>query len=65
MLVIYLLCYILIFWQSYAGLKEALRVCAAYRGTYLDMKDKADVINEEKVSELAEVMWGYLMLLFL
>ncbi|XP_033641711.1 dynein beta chain, flagellar outer arm-like [Asterias rubens] len=42
--------------QSYAGLKDALKVCAAYRGTYLDTKDKADDINTEKVSETAEAM---------
>ena len=42
--------------QSYAGLKDALRVSAAYRGTYLDMKDTADDINTEKVSETAEAM---------
>eukprot|EP00057_Strongylocentrotus_purpuratus_P006394 XP_011660868.1 PREDICTED: dynein beta chain, flagellar outer arm [Strongylocentrotus purpuratus] len=42
--------------QSYAGLKEALKVCAAYRGTYLDNKDKADELNAERVSETAEAM---------
>ena len=51
-----IVCFILLL-QSYAGLKDALKVCAAYRGTYLDTKDKADDINTEKVSETAEAMY--------
>lgn len=40
--------------QSYSKLKEALRVCAAFRGTYLDFKDKADEQNHENIVENAE-----------
>ncbi|XP_033103095.1 dynein heavy chain 9, axonemal-like [Anneissia japonica] len=42
--------------ESYAGLKDALRVSAAFRGTYLDMKDRADEVNMERVSETTEAM---------
>ncbi|XP_071959570.1 uncharacterized protein [Antedon mediterranea] len=42
--------------ESYAGLKDALRVSAAFRGTYLDMKDRADEVNMERVSESTEAM---------
>lgn len=35
-------------------LKESLRICAAFRGTYLDTKDQADAINRLKVEEQAE-----------
>ena len=42
--------------QSYSKLKEALRVCAAFRGTYLDYKDKADVVNERNKQEHAQKM---------
>ena len=42
--------------QSYSKLKEALRVCAAFRGTYLDYKDKADAVNERNKREHAEKM---------
>ncbi|EDO43528.1 predicted protein [Nematostella vectensis] len=37
--------------ESYASLKDALRVCAAFRGCYLDKKDKADDLNQRKLSE--------------
>ena len=37
--------------QSYSKLKEALRVCAAFRGTYLDYRDKAEVINDKNKQE--------------
>ncbi|XP_052060514.1 uncharacterized protein LOC127700861 isoform X4 [Mytilus californianus] len=40
--------------QSYSKLKEALRVCAAFRGTYLDFKDKADEQNHQNIVENAE-----------
>ncbi|XP_078672103.1 uncharacterized protein LOC144911712 isoform X1 [Branchiostoma floridae x Branchiostoma belcheri] len=39
--------------QSYSRLKDALRVCAAYRGTYLDWREKANAMNKEKVEESA------------
>ena len=42
--------------QSYSKLKEALRVCAAFRGTYLDYKDKADAVNDRNKQEHAEKM---------
>lgn len=43
------------FWfQSFTKLKEALRVCAAFRGTYLDFKDKADDRNAKNIAENAE-----------
>ncbi|KAK2144653.1 hypothetical protein LSH36_739g00037 [Paralvinella palmiformis] len=40
--------------DSYTKLKEALRVCAAFRGTYLDYRDKALDINEKNKQEHAE-----------
>ena len=40
--------------QSYTKLKEALRVCAAFRGTYLDFKDKVDDKNAQNIAENAE-----------
>lgn len=40
--------------KSYTKLKEALRVCAAFRGTYLDFKDKADDKNAQNIAENAE-----------
>ncbi|XP_069118815.1 uncharacterized protein [Argopecten irradians] len=40
--------------ESYSKLKDALRVCAAFRGTYLDYKDKADDQNARNISENAE-----------
>ena len=40
--------------QSYTKLKEALRVCAGFRGTYLDFKDKADDQNAKNIAENAE-----------
>jgi len=39
---------------SYSKLKEALRVCAAFRRIYLDFKDKADDQNAKNISENAE-----------
>lgn len=36
---------------SYTSLKDALRVCAAFRGCYLDKKDKADETNQRRLSE--------------
>lgn len=33
--------------QSYNKLKEALRICAMFRGTYLDFKEKADALNSK------------------
>ncbi|XP_053409232.1 uncharacterized protein LOC123561373 isoform X4 [Mercenaria mercenaria] len=40
--------------ESYTKLKEALRVCAGFRGTYLDFKDKADDQNAKNIAENAE-----------
>ncbi|XP_057302207.1 uncharacterized protein LOC130636487 isoform X2 [Hydractinia symbiolongicarpus] len=40
--------------ESNKYLKESLRICAAFRGTYLDTKDQADAINRLKVEEQAE-----------
>ncbi|KAL5020323.1 hypothetical protein ScPMuIL_003215 [Solemya velum] len=40
--------------ESYTKLKEALRVCAAFRGTYLDYKDRADELNTQNIAENAE-----------
>lgn len=37
--------------QSLLNLKLALRVCAAFRGCYLDYKEKADAIVREHVQE--------------
>ena len=42
--------------QSYSKLKEALRVCAAFRGTYLDYRDKAHEINEKNIQDHADKM---------
>ncbi|XP_066025345.1 uncharacterized protein [Pocillopora verrucosa] len=36
---------------SYTNLKDALRVCAAFRGCYLDKKDRADETNQQRLSE--------------
>ena len=47
-------CYKLIhidFFQSHSHLKDALQICASFRGQYLDTKDKADAINEKKLAE--------------
>ena len=43
-----------IFYQSYTKLKDALRVCAAFRGKYLDYRDKANEINEFNRREHAD-----------
>ncbi|XP_064599567.1 LOW QUALITY PROTEIN: uncharacterized protein LOC135466077 [Liolophura sinensis] len=40
--------------QSYSKLKDALRVCAAFRGTYLDYKDRADDVNAKTIAENEE-----------
>ncbi|XP_041092529.1 dynein beta chain, flagellar outer arm-like [Polyodon spathula] len=37
--------------KSHQKLKRALKICAAFRGTYLDVKAKADEINSKKVEE--------------
>ncbi|RXM97738.1 Ester hydrolase C11orf54-like, partial [Acipenser ruthenus] len=37
--------------KSYQELKSALKICATFRGTYLDVKAKADEINGKKVEE--------------
>ncbi|XP_069470025.1 uncharacterized protein [Ambystoma mexicanum] len=37
--------------MAYASLKEALKICATFRGTYLDVKVKADDINSKKNEE--------------
>ncbi|XP_039611018.1 dynein beta chain, flagellar outer arm-like [Polypterus senegalus] len=37
--------------QSYKQLKSALKVCATFRGTYLDVKAKADEMNTKKIEE--------------
>ncbi|XP_053561397.1 uncharacterized protein LOC128652486 [Bombina bombina] len=39
--------------QAYSYLKEALKICATFRGTYLDIKAKADEINSKKNAENA------------
>jgi dynein heavy chain len=31
--------------RSYNTIKEALKICAMFRGTYLDFKEKADALN--------------------
>ncbi|ELU01785.1 hypothetical protein CAPTEDRAFT_107782 [Capitella teleta] len=40
--------------DSYSKLKEALRVCAAFRGTYLDYREKAEELNEKNCANHAE-----------
>ncbi|KAJ1184768.1 hypothetical protein NDU88_001571 [Pleurodeles waltl] len=37
--------------MAQASLKEALKICATFRGTYLDIKVKADEINSKKNEE--------------
>uniref|UniRef100_A0A7M5WU63 Dynein heavy chain tail domain-containing protein n=1 Tax=Clytia hemisphaerica TaxID=252671 RepID=A0A7M5WU63_9CNID len=41
--------------ESQGFLRQSLKICAAFRGTYLDTKDKADEINTFKVEEQAEL----------
>ena len=48
--------FFLFYLQSFSKLKEALRVCAAFRGTYLDYREKAEVINEKNRREHEEKM---------
>ena len=45
------------FFQSYTSLKDALRVCAAFRGCYLDKKDRADETNQQRLSEQSGTKW--------
>ncbi|KAL3885754.1 hypothetical protein ACJMK2_025795 [Sinanodonta woodiana] len=40
--------------ESFSKLKEALRVCAGFRGTYLDFKEKSDEQNDKNLAENAE-----------
>ncbi|XP_055866060.1 uncharacterized protein LOC106055129 isoform X2 [Biomphalaria glabrata] len=42
--------------ESYSKLKEALRFCAAFRGTYLDFKEKGDDQNAKNIAENAEIL---------
>ncbi|XP_075053831.1 uncharacterized protein LOC142139871 [Mixophyes fleayi] len=37
--------------QAYSLLKEALKICATFRGNYLDVKIKADDLNAKKMTE--------------
>lgn len=48
-------CKFLFIFQSQGFLRQSLKICAAFRGTYLDTKDKADEINTFKVEEQAEL----------
>ncbi|XP_040278224.1 dynein beta chain, flagellar outer arm-like [Bufo bufo] len=41
--------------QAYSLLKEALKICATFRGNYLDVKIKADEINVNKMEEIASL----------
>ncbi|KAM4702001.1 uncharacterized protein O3C94_002925 [Discoglossus pictus] len=43
--------------QAYNLLKEALKICATFRGTYLDVKVKADEMNSKKNAENASQMF--------
>ena len=43
--------YCLFLLKAHSNLKEALQLCASFRGCYLDTKDKADVVNEQKLAE--------------
>ncbi|EDV28901.1 uncharacterized protein TRIADDRAFT_18942 [Trichoplax adhaerens] len=43
--------------ESYLRLKDALRVCARFRGIYLDKKDKADSLNRSKMAALSDTMY--------
>ena len=40
--------------KSHDMLRDALRICASFRGAYLDWKAKADVINEQRKRENAQ-----------
>ena len=42
--------------QSYSKLKDALRVCSTFRGTYLDYRDKAEIVNRDNKKNHAEKM---------
>eukprot|EP00795_Rhopilema_esculentum_P016198 gene16198-7569_t len=37
--------------SAHSNLKEALQICASFRGRYLDTKDKADALNQQKLAE--------------
>ena len=45
------------------GLKDALSICAMFRGTYLDYKEKGDALNrkymipEKKYEEQFNCLW--------
>ncbi|XP_063809812.1 uncharacterized protein LOC135027842 isoform X3 [Pseudophryne corroboree] len=41
--------------QAYILLKEALKICATFRGNYLDVKIKADEVNTKKMEENASL----------
>ncbi|CAF1319792.1 unnamed protein product [Didymodactylos carnosus] len=49
--------------STYAGLKDALSICAMFRGTYLDYKEKADALNskymipEKKIDPSKMLIW--------
>ncbi|XP_075707241.1 uncharacterized protein LOC142741794 [Rhinoderma darwinii] len=54
--------------QAYSLLKEALKICATFRGNYLDVKIKADEFNAKKMEEIAslnknkmETVWSITM----
>jgi hypothetical protein len=50
-------------YKSYNKLKESLRICAMFRGTYLDFKEKADSLNsnyhklEKKIDFNEKLIW--------
>eukprot|EP00794_Sanderia_malayensis_P011161 gene11161-12333_t len=37
--------------NAYSHLKEALQICASFRGRYLDTKENADALNQQKLEE--------------
>ncbi|XP_056412427.1 uncharacterized protein LOC130355786 isoform X2 [Hyla sarda] len=41
--------------QAFSLLKEALKICATFRGNYLDVKIKADEFNVKKMEEIASL----------
>ena len=41
--------------QCSNGLLNCLQICAAFRGTYLDTKDKAEAINKFNLDEQADL----------
>lgn len=36
---------IFIILKSFGKIKEALKICAMFRGTFIDFKEKADALN--------------------